>query len=103
MKCIDDLESVLDSVEEIRIAEGDVLRAGGHLAADVFHDDVAAHDAENAFVDGHDRAVAAEMFATAAGLRGADDAVAVAGDDQICVVFERWKSGAIGDFEGKTF
>ena len=58
-----------DAVEEVGIAERDVLGAGGHLRADVFEHNVCGHDAELPAVDGDDGTVAAQMFAAAARLR----------------------------------
>ena len=66
---LDDRQSVGRAIEEIGIAKGDVLGAGVDLAADVFEHDVALHDAENAVVNRHDRTMAAEMLAAAAGFR----------------------------------
>ena len=53
------------SVEEVGIAERDVLGAGGHLRADVAHHDVERNRAEGAAVDRHDRTVPAQMLAAA--------------------------------------
>ena len=64
----DDCRRVSDAVEEVRIAERDVPGAGSDLAADVSHDDIDGDDAEPAIVDGHDRTVAAPVFAAPAGL-----------------------------------
>ena len=63
----DDAHGVRGAVEEIGIAEGDVARAVRDLLADIVENDVALHDAELALIDGHDRTVAAQMFAAAAG------------------------------------
>src|SRR5665213_3489245 len=60
-------QRVRGAVEEIGIAEADVLRAGGDLLADVFEHYFALHDAERAVVHRDNWAVAAEMFAAAAG------------------------------------
>src|SRR5260221_14716945 len=45
------------SVEEIRIAECDVLRSSSHLLSDILDDHVALHDTECAVVDRNDRTV----------------------------------------------
>jgi hypothetical protein len=42
-----------------------VLRSGGDLAGDVFHDDVNGNDAESPLIDGHHRAMTAQVFAPA--------------------------------------
>src|SRR6516225_4004265 len=51
----DDRESVRGAVEEIGIAEGDVLGACTDLPADVFEYDFSLHDAEDSVINGHDR------------------------------------------------
>ena len=56
------------SVEEVRIAERDVLRAHLDLLCDVGDDHVDRHDAEPPFVDGHHRTVPAQVLAPARGL-----------------------------------
>src|SRR5947209_525233 len=86
MKSVDYFEGMLDAVEEIGIAERDMLRAGSDLLANVGEDDVAVHDAEDTFIDWHDGAMTAEMFAAAAGLGGANDAKAVFGDHEMGVL-----------------
>jgi hypothetical protein len=53
-------------VEEVRIAEGDVARAGRDLLAHVGEHGLHRHHEEPAAVDWRDRAVAAQMFAPAA-------------------------------------
>ena len=70
---LDDGQRVRRPIEEIGIAEGDVLGARIDLAANVFQHDVALHDAENSVVDGHNGAMAAKVFAAAAGFRIAGD------------------------------
>ena len=61
----DDSAGMSRAVEEIGIAEGDVLGAGGHLLIDVREHDVGRDDAELAVVDRHDRAMPAAMLAAA--------------------------------------
>ena len=65
---------VAGAVEEIGIAERDVLRARRHLPPDIFEHHFALHDAEDALIYGHHRAVPAEVLAAAAGLGVADAA-----------------------------
>ena len=74
VQLLDDAHGVGGTIEEIRIAEGDVLCAGRHLTRDVLQHDVRLHDEEPAAVDRNDRAMAAEMLAAAAGLGVAGDA-----------------------------
>ena len=62
-----------DPVEEVRIAEGDVLRARRDLRAHVRQHDVDRDDAEAAVVDRHDRTVTAAVLAAAARLGVAGD------------------------------
>ena len=92
-----------EAIEEIGIAEGNVLRASGDLLANVLHDDVAADDAKNAFVNGDDGAMAAEMLAAAAGFGGTDEARCGAGDVEMGVLGDRREVGAIRSFEDEAF
>ena len=69
VKRFDDAHGVRRTVEEVGIAERDVLRAGRHLRGDIRQHDFRLHDAELAAVDRHDRAMAAEMAAAAARFR----------------------------------
>ena len=73
MKALDDRDRVARTIEEVRIAERDVLGAGTDLRSDVGHYDVDRDHAEPAVVHRHDRTVAAAMLAAAAGFRVADD------------------------------
>src|SRR5262249_32919383 len=84
--------------EEIGVAEGDVLGAGGDLLSDIFEHDFGLHDAEQTAVDGHDWAVAAEVFASARGL-GVADASRAFGDNELAVARERGEAAAVGDEE----
>ncbi len=47
MQRLNDRHGVAGAVEEIGIAERDVLRAGCDLAPDIFEHDVRAHDAKD--------------------------------------------------------
>src|SRR4029078_3938948 len=62
---VDDGQRVRGAVEEVRIAEGDVLRAGGYLRANVGEHDIRRHRAEPAVVERDDRAGSAAMIAAA--------------------------------------
>ena len=66
MNGIHDVESMANPIEEIRVPEGDVLRASIHLGADVLKYDLAWYDTELAIVDRHDRAMTTTVFAAAA-------------------------------------
>src|SRR5262245_5401265 len=65
----DNSHGVRGTIEEIRIAKRDVLSARRHLGVDVGQHDIRLDDAELTVVDRHDRTMAAEMTASAAGLR----------------------------------
>ena len=75
---LDDAQGVRRTVEEVGIAERDVLRARRDLRADVGEDDVGVDGAEAAVVDRDDRTVPAAVFAPARRLRVADDLPLVA-------------------------
>src|SRR6202042_1608501 len=62
-------ESMRRAIEKIRVAKSDVLGAGVDLATNIFENNFARDDTEDAVVDRHDGTVAAEMLATAAGFR----------------------------------
>src|SRR5687767_6029836 len=65
---LDDPQRVLDAVEEVWVAEGDVLGAQHDELADVFEDDVLGVDSEAAAIDRGEWAVEAAVGAAAAGL-----------------------------------
>src|SRR6266403_3871663 len=73
---LNEFHGVANAVEEVRIAERNVLRAGSRLAAHVLANNVAADDSKDTFIDRHDWTVPAKMFATAAGFRRTHDAIA---------------------------
>src|SRR6516164_3462794 len=72
MKGFDEAQRVTRAVQKVGIAERDMLGAGGRLPPDVFQDHLRLHDAEDAAVDGHDRAVTALVLASTAGFGVAD-------------------------------
>jgi hypothetical protein len=74
VQLLDDAHGVGGTIEEIGVAEGNVLCPGRHLTRDVLQYDVWLHDEEPATVDRDNRAVAAEMLAAAAGLGVAGNA-----------------------------
>src|SRR5690606_19504740 len=69
---LDQRQGVADAVEEVRIAEADVTRAGFDLRANVGHHHVDGNDSEAPVVDRHDRTVPAHVLAAAGTLRVAD-------------------------------
>src|SRR5215207_2865443 len=87
------------TIEEIGVTEGDVLCSGRDLTRDVLQHDVRLHDEEPAAVDRHDRAVAAEMLAAAAGLGVTGNARAATRQLDVRVPLETGEPGAIRDEE----
>src|ERR1700687_4319114 len=102
MKRLDQFRRVANAIEKVRVAKRNMLRAGGHLLADVLEHNFAAHNSKDAFVHRHDGAVAAEMFAAAAGFRGADDSIANARDHEVRVLLKRRHPRAVRYFERQT-
>ena len=86
MEFLDEWNRVADTVEKVRIAERNVLRAGRHLPANVFQYNPARYDAKDAVVNRHDRAMPAKMLAAAAGFRRTNDSIAVVGNYQVRVL-----------------
>src|SRR6266705_2735077 len=68
VKGVDQIDSMLDSVEEVWVTKCDVLGAHCNLATDVFQHDVRLNDTELPVVYRNDRAMAALVFAPAARL-----------------------------------
>src|SRR6266404_6313392 len=58
---LNEFDGMTDAVEEVRIAERDMLRAGSRLAANVFENNIAADDSKDTFVYRHDRTMPATM------------------------------------------
>ena len=67
MQRVHDAHSVRGTVEEIGIAEADVLGARGHLLANVGEHHFRLHHAETALIYRHHGAMAAQMLAASAG------------------------------------
>ncbi len=94
MQGVRDAHSVRGPVEEIGIAEGDVLGARGHLLANVGEHHFRLHHAETALIYRHHGAMAAQMLAAAAGFGVAG---ALGFEPPTCrrgVFFERRKLGS---------
>src|SRR5712692_7670127 len=68
MKIFHQSHRVSRTIEKIGIAEGDVLGARGHLAANVFEHNIPLYDSESSAVHRYHRTMPAQMFAAAAGL-----------------------------------
>ena len=98
VECADQRQGVARAVEEVRVAEGQVLRAGGNLLRHVREDHLLGDDAEAPVVDRDHRAVAAGVLAAAAGLGVAGDPLRAAHPD-LGVARERGETGAVGDLE----
>ncbi len=69
VKCFHEFHGVTYAVKEIRIAEGDVLRPGGHLAANIFEYHIPTDNSKQSLVNRHDWAMTAKMLAAAACFR----------------------------------
>ena len=102
VQLIDDRQRVSRAVEEVGVAEGDVLRAGVDLLADVLDHDITFDDPEAPAVDRHDRTVPAQMAAASRRLGVADDARLVLTDDQRGIALRRRQPGSVGDDEFLT-
>ena len=82
----DDRHCMPNAVEKVGVTESNVLGARRNLTADVLQHHLALHNAECAVVNRHNRAVAAQVFAAAAGLGVADGAMLAAGQNQVRVL-----------------
>ena len=95
----DDPQAVGRAVEEVRVAERDVLGAGRDLLPDVGEDHLARHHPEAAVVHRDDGAVAAEVLAAAARLREPDGAGAAAREFERGVALERGEAASVRNEE----
>ena len=93
----DDAPRVRRPVEEIGIAEGDVLGARGDLLADVLEHRIDGNRMKAPLVDRYDRAVTTEMLAAVRRVGAADDASRSVWHLQLRVTSKRRESGTIGD------
>ena len=84
----DDAHGVRGAVEEIGIAEGDVLGAGCDLLANVLQHNFRLHHAKIALIHRHHRAMPAQVLAAAAGF-GVAGALGQPVDLQSRIFFER--------------
>src|SRR4029077_1232180 len=83
VELFDERNGVAYAIKKVRVAKRDMLRTCGYLAANVLKYNFSRHDPKNAVIYRHDGAVAAQMLASAAGFRRADNAVTVAGNNQM--------------------
>ena len=94
-----DPQRVRRAVEEIRIAEGNMLRAARDLLADVGEHDRGGDRAEMPLVHRHHRAMTAPVLAAAARLREGDGLFRAVRKHQPRVAFERRQAGTLGHHE----
>jgi hypothetical protein len=84
------------AIEEIRIAEGNMLRSGRHLLANVREHNFTIHYPEHALVNRHDRAMAAQMLASAARFGITGKAMLAGRKDEVRVARKRRESLPVG-------
>src|SRR5882724_8838954 len=84
-----EFHGVAYAVEEVRIAERDMLRTGSRLTANVLENNIATDDSKSTFVHRYNRAVPAKMFAAPAGFGRTHDAIAIARNNQMRVFLDR--------------
>ena len=90
------------TVEEVRITERDVLRAGRDLLPDVGEDHLARHHPEAPVVHRDDGAVAAEVLAAPARLREPDDPLLAARQLEPGVLVERGKAAPVRNAKARS-
>jgi hypothetical protein len=95
---VHDAHGVRGTVEEVRIAEGDVLGAGADLLANVRERDLRLDHPKTSLIYRHHRAMAAQMLAAPAGF-GVPDASGCSSDAQPCVFLDGREAGAPRDLE----
>src|SRR5947209_18310177 len=95
MKRAHDLHGMRGAIEEIRVAERNMLRAGRHLAAYIFENDVTLHDAKCASIHRDHGTVTAQVLASTARLRVADNAGRSIRQREMRIIFERRQVVAI--------
>ena len=93
---------VSNSIEEIRIAKRDVLRARSHLLANIRKHHLPADDAENTVVYRHNRTMPAQMLAAAARFRISHCAMLAIRQHQVRVRTQRRQSRAVRLLETQT-
>ena len=88
-----------DPVEEIWIAKGDVFRTGAYLLPDVLQNHVLLDHPEHALVNRNNRAMAAHVFTTAAGLRIAHNPPLVLAHIQLRILRQGRQSRALRGYK----
>ncbi len=89
----DDAHGVGRSVEEIRIAESNVLSPGRDLLADVLQHHLRLNDPKRALIHRHHRTMPAQVLAPAAGF-GVTHPLPRSINAQLGIFFERRQSGS---------
>src|SRR5262249_31281402 len=92
-------DGVFDAVEEIRVAESNMLGTGTDLAPDVLDHNFRLDDPKAAAIDWHDGTVAALVFASTAGLSVSHGAARAVGHCKGSVFFKGREAVAIRDNE----
>ena len=80
-----DRQHMPGTVEEIRIAEGDMLCAHLHLLADICQHHFFLHHPEAAVIDRHNRAMAAGMLTAAGSFHVAGDPGGAVAEVHLCI------------------
>ena len=102
VKSFENTSGVGDAIEEIRVAEGDVLRACCDLLTNVGENNVESDYTKLALINGNDRTMAAEMFAAAGSFRVARNFVCAVWQNNVRIFVESGKIGTVRNFEYKT-
>jgi hypothetical protein len=98
----DDARGVGNAIEEIRIAEGNVLRTGFDLLTNVGKHNFLRNDAELAVVNRNNWTVATEVFAAARSLGVARGAVFSRRQNHMGIFAKSGQARAIRDLERKA-
>src|SRR5208283_275320 len=93
---------VAHTIKEVRVAKGEVLRAGSNLLTDVREHNFAIDNPKDAVVDRHNRAVAAKMLAAAARFGVTGDTMLSTWQNQMRVGPERRQAVAVGHLKTQT-
>src|SRR5258706_1861027 len=87
------------TVEEVGIAEGDVLGSGGYLATNVFQHNLSRNNSKSPVVHGHHRTMPAKMLTPTAGLGVSANAMPVRAQVQMSVARQLGQSGTVWNAE----
>ena len=92
-------DSVAGAIEEIRVAEGDVLSPSSNLLANVGQHHLTLDKAEAPTVDRHNRAVPAQVLAASTGFGVAYGHLSPVAGDEMSVFSQVRQTGAVGSQE----